>query len=469
MAKRIAKSALNASTLDILNVIRENASYAYQSQVPKVTKENEIPKVGEVLYGAPSLQNEFINAIVNGIAFVKIQSAVFNNPYAELKKGQLEYGETIEEIFVGLIKAIPYSTEKAEARELKRYVPSAKSAFHAINFKAIYPITIERANLRAAFQSLTGVTDLITRIVNQVYTSANEDEFLLFKYLLIKAMSHGRIKPVSVGSGAVASESAKKFKGTSNKFRFISSDYNEARVSNNTPVERQVIFMDSDFNAEYDVDVLASAFNMDKATFIGKLFLIDNWTSFDNDRFEAIRTESDGIEEVTAEELALLNDVKAVILDSEWFQIYDCENTLTEKEVASGLYWNYFYHVWKVVSVSPFANAVMFVTDNATITLPDSVDVVVVGKSMSADATVLTLATEDNASLQPSIVRFEQTGDLVTAGIAVDPYGVITIPATQSSTSITVEATIVTQGYTSIIPITAQTDVGQRISLLKNK
>ena len=45
-----------------------------------------------------------------------------------------------------------------------------------------------------------------------------------------------------------------------------------------------VIFMDADFNAEFDVDVLSAAFNMEKADFMGRLFLIDDFTSFDNER-----------------------------------------------------------------------------------------------------------------------------------------------------------------------------------------
>ena len=81
MAHRIAASTLNASTIDILNVIRDNASLAYQNQVPEVSTAVDIPRVGEVLYGTPAMANEFINALVNRIAAVRVQSATFNNPY----------------------------------------------------------------------------------------------------------------------------------------------------------------------------------------------------------------------------------------------------------------------------------------------------------------------------------------------------------------------------------------------------
>ena len=85
MAHRIAVSTLNASTVDIMNVIRDNASLAYQNNVPVVQTATDIPRVGEVIYGTPAFSNEFINALVNRIALVRVQSATFNHPYARME------------------------------------------------------------------------------------------------------------------------------------------------------------------------------------------------------------------------------------------------------------------------------------------------------------------------------------------------------------------------------------------------
>lgn len=112
MPKRIAATTLNASTIDILNVIRQNASLEYQSLVPEVTTYNDIPKVGEVLYGHVAMANQFLNALVNRIALVQTNSMLFNNPYRALKKGFLEYGETVEEIFVNIAKVRTFNPEK---------------------------------------------------------------------------------------------------------------------------------------------------------------------------------------------------------------------------------------------------------------------------------------------------------------------------------------------------------------------
>lgn len=447
MAKRVAVSTLQASTIDILNVIRQNASYDYQQNVPAVTKASDIPKVGEIIYGTPAFANQFLNALVNRIALVRANSATFNNPYAALKKGYLEFGETIEEIFVNIAKVVDYSAEKGEARELKRTMPDVRSAFHAMNWRVMYPVTIQDEDLRLAFLNESGVTDLIAKIVESVYTAAEYDEYLLFKYLIIKAVSHGKMYPLSVGTDADLKVAAEKYRGISNLLTFMKKDYNASGVQTTTPKERQAIFMDAMYNAKYDVNVLASAFNMDKATFMGNLHLIDDWTTFDNDRFATIRANSDGLEEVTAAELELMKDVKAVMVDTEWFQVYDNNAKFTEKYVGSGLYWNYFYHVWKTISSSPFSNAVVFVSDSAAIALPAKVTIEITGKDISEEAIVLTLdASVNGASLSPSNVTFVQTNVLTQNGIAVQKYGAYIIPVSKVATAI--KPTIVINGKT---------------------
>ena len=480
MAKRVAVTTLNASTIDILNTIRANASSEYQSLVPTITTATEIPRVGEVIYGYPALANQFLNALVNRIASVRVKSAVFNNAYKELKKGYLEFGETVEEVFVQIAKAREFSAEKAEARELKRSLPDVRSAFHTMNYRVQYPVTIQDNDLKLAFMSIDGVQDLIAKIVDAVYTAAEYDEYLLFKYLIIKAVSHGKMFPVSISGGMSAAAVA--FRGTSNKLGFMSSKYNESGVTTSTPKADQYIFMDSDYNAAYDVSVLAAAFNMDKAEFSGKLMLIDDFTSFDNDRFDVIRANSDMIESVSDSELALMAKVKAILVDKEWFQIYDNNNKFTETYVASGLYWNYFYNVWKTVSYSPFSNAVVFVDSSATTTAPATITLTVIEVSKNNDSAIYTLIPADSATLADSNLEFVQDSTSVQAGIAVHKYGAVIIPIVASpgtQPSYTAKAKIGDVTYTASSAIYVDTDatpstghdatvVGDTITLAKD-
>lgn len=437
MAKRVANSTLNASTIDIMNVIRQNASFDYQNAVPPVQHATDIPKVGEVIYGTPAFANQFINALVNRIATVAVQSATFNNPYSVLKKGYLQFGESVEEIFVNIVRGMVFDPEQAVTREYARSIPDIKSAFHAMNWRVMYPVTIQDEDLRQAFLSIDGVQNLISKIVESVYTAAEYDEYLLFKYLLIKAVSGGKIYKQNLATSASSADTAETFRAVSNKLTFMNKTYNEAGVRTVTPRDRQVIFMDAAFNAHFDVDVLSAAFNMDKADFFGRLFLIDDWTNFDNERFEVIRAMSDGLEEVTADELAKMSGTKAIILDENWFQIYDNNNKFTEKYSASGLYWNYFYHTWKTISYSPFSNAVLVTTDNTAAVTPSytisSVDKDEDGNSVINFADNYTELNPNGGTAFTFIHGFIQTekrgGGVDSPVVAVQPYGSVIIPA----------------------------------------
>ena len=468
MPRRIAKSTLQASTLDILNAIRQNASYDYQQSVPVVAKASDIPKVGEVICGTPAFANQYVNALVNRIALVMAKSATFNNPYASLKKGYLEFGETVEEIFVQIAKVVDYTPEKGAAREFKRTLPDVKSAFHTMNWRVMYPVTIQDEDLRLAFLAESGVQDLVAKIVDSVYKAAEYDEFLLFKYLLIKAVSHGKMYPMSIGAGTDLKEVGATFRGASNDLTFMKTKYNASGVRTTTPREHQAIFMDSWFNAKYDVGLLAAAFNMDKATFTGALHLIDDWTSFDNERFDMIRENSDGLEEVTADELALMKNVKAVLVDTDWFQIYDNNAKFTEQYCASGMYWNYFYHVWKTISSSPFSNAIVFVTDPAETAPKASYTVKLTGKDTSDAATVFTLGVQDDtATLVQGTYQFTQTKEATTDGIAILPYGAIMIPASSKSKSVTLTMAINDVEYKAGTPIDSDSEVGATVTMTK--
>lgn len=466
MPRRIAISTLNASTVDIINTIRANASAEYQSLVPVVTQEKDIPKVGDIIYGYPKLANEFIGALVNRIAAVRIKSATFNNAYANLKKGYLEFGETVVEYFVKIAKAREFSPEKAEKREFKRTIPDVRAAFHIMNYKVQYPITIQNEDLRQAFTSYAGVEDLIARIVDSIYTAAEYDEFLLFKYMLIKGVAHGQMFPVGV-DGSDLKNYAVEFRGMSNTLPFISDKYNADGVHTTTPKADQYIFMDAKFNAQFDVNVLASAFNMDKADFMGKLKLIDRFDTFDNDRFSVIREGSDQIDEVTPDELALMSNVKAILIDSEWFQIYDNLSAMTETYVASGMYWNYFYNVWKTVSSSPFSNAIVFVDNSATITDLASIKFTVTDKSADESNAVFTLIPKNATTLQPSTYSFVQDKDSTEAGIAIHPYGAVIIPIDNEGGA-TLKLNIKGVGYTAGTALTVESKVGDEITFTKD-
>lgn len=429
---------LTTSAADILNVIRNNASVDYRNYVPKADANDveSVRTIGAIIMDYPALQNEFLNALVNRIGRVMLTSKMYSNPIAFFKKGVLEYGESIEEIFVNIAKVQEFNPEIAEQEVFKRVVPDVRAAFHIMNYQKFYKATVTQEQLKQAFLSWDGVTDLIARIVDSMYTGANYDEFLVMKYLLARHILDGRVYPVTVPT--VTAENAKAIvttvKGVSNKLTFMNSEYNPAAVRTFTEKGDQYMIVNSVFDATMDVNVLASAFNMDKAEFLGHRVLIDGFGDLDIARLGEIFAGDPTYHEPTQAELTALNAIPAVIVDKDWFMVFDMLTQFTEQYNGQGLYWNYFYHVWKTFSVSPFANSVLFVPGTPSVT---SVTVSPTAVSVPKGGSVALSAVVATEYFAPQTVVWTSSAE----DVKVSAAGVVTVDADAKSTTATITAT----------------------------
>lgn len=387
---------LTNSSIDVLNAIRNSASVNYQNYVPIATADPEnIREIGAIIMDMPQLQNEFLSALVNRIGRVILTSKMYSNPWEMFKKGMLEYGETIEEIFVNIAKPFQYDPEVAETDVYKREIPDVRSAFHVMNYQKFYKATIQQEQLRQAFLSADGISQLIAGIVDQMYTAANYDEFLTMKYLLAKKILAGQFKPVTVSELTAANSNAvtTTIKETSNMLVFPSTEYNPAGVFQHTDYNDQYLIMSAKAKAVIDVNTLAAAFNMDKADFMGHVVTIDSFGSLDIARLNVLFADDPTYTEIGSAELEALAAIPAVSVGRDWFMVYDNLMQFTENYNGQGLYWNYFYHVWKIFSSSPFENAVVYVPETpgvTSVTVSPKAAQVKVGGTIQLSATVVT-------------------------------------------------------------------------------
>lgn len=423
MATKPKVVTLTNSSVDILNVIRENASQNYRDYVPKATADADaIRQIGAVIMDYPNLQNEFLSALVNRIGRVLITSKMYSNPWSMFKKGLLEFGETIEEIFVNIAKPFQFDQAVAESEVFKREIPDVRAAFHIMNYQKFYKATISNDQLRQAFLSWEGITDLIAKIVDAMYTGANYDEFLTMKYLLARHILDGHMYPVQIPT--VSTENMKTIvsdiKGISNAMEFLSTEYNLTGVATHTPKSDQYMLINSKFDAVMDVEVLASAFNMEKAEFLGKRVLVDSFGKLDIARLAVLFKDDPTYIEPTSGELTALDKIPAVIVDKDWFMIFDNYQNFTEQYNGQGLYWNYWYHVWKTFSVSPFANNALFVPGTPSVT---SVTVTPATATVTKGQSIQLNATVETANFAPQSVTWSSDSDNAT----VDASGKVTL------------------------------------------
>ena len=313
---------LTNSSVDILNVIRNNATQNYRDYVPKATPDaDSIREIGAIIMDYPALQNEFLSALVNRIGRVLITYKMYDNPWSAFKKGMLEFGESIEEIFVNIAKPFQFDPSVAESNLFKREIPDVRAAFHIMNYQKYYKATISNDQLRQAFLTWQGITDLIAKIVDAMYTGANYDEFLTMKYMLARHILDGHMFPIAIPT--VSSENmtdiVSTIKGQSNDFTFLSSDYNIAGVATHTSKEDQYVLINAKFDAKMDVEVLASAFNMSKAEFIGRRVLVDSFGKLDIERLAILFANDPTYKEPTSVELAALDKIPVILVDRDWF------------------------------------------------------------------------------------------------------------------------------------------------------
>lgn len=425
---------LKASSVDILNAIRNSASTNYRDFVPTANNTVEsIRGIGEIIMQYTPLQNEFLNALVNRIARVLITSKMYTNPLAMFKKGLIDFGETIEEIFVNIANPHQYDVEESESKVFAREIPDVRAAFHTLNYKKFYKQTIQNKDLNQAFLSWDGITDLISKIVNAMYTAANYDEFVTTKYMLAKAILDGRLSAITVDAND-AKAAVTKIKGVSNSLTFMSNNYNVAGVQTFTDKDDQYLLVNSQFDSEIDVEVLASAFNMSKAEFMGHRILIDGFGTLDVERLNALFKNDPNYEEPSQDTLTALNAIPAVLVDKNFFMIFDNMYEFTENYNGQGLYWNYFYHTWKTFSMSPFANALVFVPAVPSVTsVTVSPSAVTCKKGQSVQLSVA-VVTENYA---PKTVYWKSDTD----GVTVDINGRVTVAESVTATTATITAT----------------------------
>lgn len=420
---------LKADSAKILNFLRQSASTYYREQVPKAIsgdKEN-LRMIGNVITSDAIIRNEFLSALVNRIGFVAITSRLWENPWAVFNKGVVEYGTTVEEIYVDLAKPFAYDVEIAEKNIFKREIPDVRSAFHCMNWQEFFKVTIQEKDLKRAFLAWDGVSDLIAKIIESMTTSLNYAVYQTMKYMIARVLLNGQGNAVQIP--AVASANMQDIVATirenSNNWTILNRKNNIAGVANHTPKDEQYLIVTNGFDAKMDVEILATAFNMDKTEFFGHRMLVDGFGEIDNDYLHDLFTDADGNTDagyipITDAEKEALNAIPALMVDERFFQIYQNMHEMTEAYNGEGLYWNYWLHEWATFSVSPFSQRALFVPVAPAVT---AVDVTPASATM-AEGSTLTLSVEvTTTGFAPQSVTYSSSDTDVAT---VDANGVVT-------------------------------------------
>lgn len=424
---------LTGNSVDVLNAIRNGASTDYQKAVPYATNDaGVIRKIGSVLLDFPLLYNEFINGLVNRVGKVIFASNQYwKNPFGWANKGVLDYGETVEDIFVDIAKPHQFDPAVAEQDWMKREVPDVKAVFHTLNYTKFYKSTIQDVDIRKAFTNASGVERLISEVIGSMYKAAEYDLYQAVRYLIGINIFDGMVTAVEVDQPTTVQNLENVVsvaRAIRSELEFPSRKWNTMKVLNETPIERLRFFISTSLNAVMDVKVLANAFNMDKAEFLGKKVILPPWKDLDVERLDMLFAGETGYHHFTESELASLDNIVAFIVDEEWFQIYDSYiESHTSPLNGEGLYYNNWYHVQKILSASPFRNAIMLVGTAQTI---DSVTLNISDVTLPVNGSVTAMATVATTGFAPKTLIYTSNNPEVAT---VDASGTITAVSTGSA------------------------------------
>lgn len=429
---------LKGDSISLVNFIRSTAGQYYADVVPVAKADGtNLKEIGIIINNDPVLQNAFINTLVNRIGLVLIKSKSYSNPLRKFKKGILEYGETIEEIFVDICKPFNYDVDVAEQKVWAKENPDVKTNFLLVNYETFYKQTTRDYELEKAFLTQDGVKNLVYKIIDAMYKSMEFDEYLITKYVLVKQILNGNIKTIQIPS--VSADNMKAIASTiktySTKFTFLKRDYNIAEVANNCEKSEQHIIVSPELDSLMDVEVLAYAFNMSKAEVEAQKTPIDSFSEFTPEEVDRLKVLCNNADvEFDSTVITELEKIGCVLMSSNFIQIWDKLIKFKELENGQGLYWNHWLHNWKIVGVSSFENVVAFVTGQPTvnsITVTPSTAQLLRGQSLQ-------LTCEVSTSLfAPQDVTWSVPED---SGLTVNALGKVTVDDDATAGNVTVTA-----------------------------
>lgn len=375
-----------------LNAIREASveqNTIYHQYVPIIDDNTDIGSFGTPILNTPVVMNEFISALVNRIVYTQFETKYFRNPLQVLEGDRIPLGYAGQEIFVNPAKGRKFNVDDF-AGLLVKYEADVKVQYTTVNMDLQYPVTVSRHKLKQAFVSWDALDSFISELSNSLYNGAYIDEYRFTKELVAGAYksNSAQIQTITAPTTeALAKQFITEARTLFLNFQTPSSKYNAwakvggygKPVTTFTNPEDIVFLVRNDIRAFIDVNVLASAFNLDQTTLLGNILAVDNFDMYDEDGNKIY----DG------------SNIVGIIADKSFFRIKRQDMFLDEFYNANNRTWQYYLNLTKMYNYSLFANAVIFATAEPNIPItsldfqsPDGITLSAVGEKKGLDITV---------------------------------------------------------------------------------
>ena len=330
-------------------------SQEFKDRIGATTQAN-IKKIGETITTYPTLKNEFVNVLTNQVSKQLFFNKVWENPYKMFNRGQLPYGKSIESIFIDIVKGKDRTRQtnvnNLASDLLTRQTPNVNVEYYSENFQQQYPTTISDEELKGAFRTANGLSEMTARILQAPLTGAEFDQFLMIKH----ALANLKTAQVKIGKTAYTALTAKEkanlitttVKAYVKKLKFLSNNYNAQGVMTFSRPTDLYLFVPADISAFLDVEQLASAFNISKVELPTRVLDIDN--------FQKVNTGGDASSNPYVED----TDALFYLIDKDAIQLYETLNESESFRNPQAKYTNIWFDRWGIIASCHFANAIKF-------------------------------------------------------------------------------------------------------------
>ena len=317
----------------------------FQQRVPSPTQEG-IGRTIEALFNPMNKQyfNQFMDILVNRIAFTYVRGEAWRNKLAIFKGQKLTYGQTIQEIAPKWIKAHSYMDDSETL--LKMHRPEAQAWYHSQNRRDRYPITVNYDELRTAFVDEYGINNLVAKIMQVPMNSDEYDEYRIMLQLIAEYEQRWGFFKHQLSAYPTDEDTGKEFltaiQTYAGMLQFPSTLYN-AQALTDIPVfanENELVLLVTPYtNAAVNVQTLAVLFNMDVADVKIRKVIVDEFP---------------------------VDGMVALLTTSDFFVCNDTNYQNTSFYNPETLATSYWLHHWGVYSVSPFVPAICFTVNDGT-------------------------------------------------------------------------------------------------------
>lgn len=292
-------------------------------------------------------KNQFLQAIVNKITAQTVEGFAFDNPFKKYDGFPINFGDTIENIYVETPQGYKYNRDAKDPFERK--MPSVKALYASINYELQYETTIYDADLRRACLAEYGFSNIITKIMSAMSTAMSLDEYNSTLAMLDNSALYANGFE-NLSRGTTDAETAEAITKTIaldvSNFKLPLKTNNALGVLATTPKERLVLLMTPEVKNMINFDYLAGVYNLDKIDLVNSVIEIPS-------SYTGVGDDTDDEGEPVVHNLGF----DFAVLDTKAF---DCHTALQDGGMIynpKGKYTNHFLNLWKIVSFKYFYNA----------------------------------------------------------------------------------------------------------------